>query len=395
MRLILVTIGSIFVSTVLIGCKDSSDEENDITNEMDADWIAHADMRGNEESRTKYCSSFCRSHGLQNCGASMCDVATYQCKHLYWKNASKGEVCFGPETHCPEREPVSCEHAQLTQVPLNAITSSKSGIRYTLVKHLGSGHCNDARLAISDRGESVVLKCLRNQNDYESCTSATIPAEFVRHEQYRALEIPVPTAIEHFRIESPKSGMRIQHCLVMSQVGESLESFRKRFKGSMPLEHVAAIGLTIVGWARRAHAGGISHSDMHVGNLAFSRPGHTEDLVLIDLGLTRELPGGDNRLTDELIQRDAIYIAHTLMYLFTGDRVFWNVKYRHEMASELPMSDIRTRFAAMEGNAIELFNILEHAMTHRSVNWNFIIRTLEDLRTVATRPVVDTSPLRA
>ena len=59
------------------------------------------------------------------------------------------------------------------------------------------------------------------------------------------------------------------------------------------------------------------------------------------------------------------------------------------------MSEIRNRFAAMGGNAIELFNILEHAMTHRSVNWNLIVRTLESLRTVAARPVVDPSHVRA
>lgn len=322
------------------------------------------------------CEAFCLSQGLVNCKESICNEDTNECEHLYWKNATKGEVCLS-SAGCPKNEPVSCEHAQLTgpdgENSRLIISSTESGIHYTLVKHLGSGYCNDARLAISsDSGESVVLKCLRNINDGNVCGFEAIPAEFDRHKQYLDLGIPVPNAMEHFVQGSPK-----RQCLVMSLVGESLENYRKRLQGQMPLNRVASIGLAMVNWARKAHAGGISHSDMHVGNVAFSRAGSMEDLVLIDLGSTRDLPARDPRLTDEIIQKDAIYIAHTLMYLFTGERMYWHVKYRYEKAAELPMKEIERRFTELSGNAILLFHILEHAMTQRTVNWDYIVHTLE------------------
>jgi hypothetical protein len=102
---------------------------------------------------------------------------------------------------------------------------------------------------------------------------------------------------------------------------------------------------------------------MHVGNIAFKEPGNLEDLALIDLGSTVEFQGLSPNEVSENIRKDAIYIAHTLMYLLTGERVYWHVKYRKEKAKEFPMNEIEKRMIGIGGNAIRFFKILNHSMT--------------------------------
>lgn len=301
------------------------------------------------------CRSFCHLKGGSNCEDIVKrDLSTNVCSNLFWSDAVRDRVCVTNSTdHCPPEEPVSCEHAELVVSPKTLFTSSLvisgGAMDYVLLSHLGSGFCNDVRLAYSKSlNQNVALKCLRNVS-HAGCAGMSYEAEFARHAQYFSLGIPVPRAYEVFINQDSRP------CIAMELIGNSLMHLRK--KEEIPLDRVAQIGLTLIQWATTAHAVGISHSDIHAGNIAQD----DTKIVLLDLQ-------GTQVADPAAIHKDAEDIAHTLVYLFTLKDEFWCNLNSRNTASGLIRSDVIAKTPVSH----HLFDILDHTLDNLVIDWDWM-----------------------
>lgn len=314
------------------------------------------------------CNALCISKSNSNCSAKLlCDSSTKYCKDMFWIDAASEVLCVIGKTDCPRHEPVSCEHAELATSPKIVFTSSfrvKGGdADYILLGNLGMGFCNDVRLAYSESlNANVALKCLR-YTEHPDCKVASHAAEFARHQQYGRLGIRVPKAFEVFTNQNDRP------CIAMELTGKSLKQIRNE-DGPIALEQVAEWGLQMIEWAQITHTANLSHTDMHTGNIAI---GLDDALFLLDLQSTKEMT---DVIRLSLERTDLVFIAYNLLFLYTGNNAYWNVKTNIVARSKIDRNQlIHDGYSGVS----DLFSILDHASSGDILNWGWVRLTLMNL----------------
>lgn len=155
---------------------------------------------------------------------------------------------------------------------LNTSVSNK----YNFIKKIGKGSFGEVYLVIDKKGNEYACKTESSSNKNRLKGESNIYKRF----SVKKLEC-VPSIREY--METPKYNL-----LAMQLLGKSLDVLFEEQNNKLDLGTVMKLGITIVSHLEKIHRTGIIHRDIKPNNFMFGINEHTNDLYVMDFGLSKK-----------------------------------------------------------------------------------------------------------